>query len=161
MTFPSKALISEADYSAIEDALHATEKGRRFLRAYVDRNRSLESRRLLRSISRLHHAALGAPGLQAEVSRDLMSVLKSVARHRQRASDCADANAKSRILAGSIQEVEATLIALIESAEERKFGTLADDYAAPSLEPEDGDRISAHSARLYGELSSYFSGEPL
>jgi hypothetical protein len=159
MTFPSKALISEADYSAIEDALHSTEKGRRFLRAYIDRNRSFESRRLLRSISRLHHATLGAPGLKAEVSHDLMSVLKSVATHRQRASDCADANARSRILSGSIQEVEATLIALIESVEERNY--LADDYSASALEPGDGDRASVHSARLYGELSSYFSNEPL
>jgi hypothetical protein len=159
MTIPSKALISEADYSAIEDALQSTEKGRRFLRVYADRNRSLESRRLLRSISRLHNASLGAPGLQAEVSRDLISVLKSVATHRQKASDCADANARSRILAGSIQEVEATLIALIESVEERNFrAPQEDDYAASVSEPRDA---SARSTQLYGELSSYFSGEPL
>ncbi len=47
MTSISMTSIPDADYCAIEDALQSTEKGRRFLRAYVDRNRSLESRRLL------------------------------------------------------------------------------------------------------------------
>ena len=50
MATPSKNTIAEADYGAIEDALQSTEKGRRFLRAYTERNRSLETRRLLRSI---------------------------------------------------------------------------------------------------------------
>ena len=72
MTTFSMASLSEADYCALEDALLATEKGRRFLRAYVDRNRGLETLRLLRSISRMHRAALGVPGVNAEVCRDLM-----------------------------------------------------------------------------------------
>src|SRR5208282_5181732 len=129
MTTPSMTSIAEADYCAIEDALQSTEKGRRFLRAYTERNRSLESRRLLRSISRLHRAALGAPGLNAEVCRDLVSVLKSVARHRQKALECDDPASRSGMLASTLQEVEACLITLIESIEERAFDTLSNDLA--------------------------------
>src|SRR5208337_1390942 len=88
MTIPSMASLSEADYCAIEDALQATEKGRRFLGAYADRNRSLESLRLLRSISRLHRAALGFPGFGAQVSRDIAMMLKCVAMSRRKAAEC-------------------------------------------------------------------------
>ena len=161
MTFPSKDLISETDYSAIEDALQSTEKGRRFLRVYASRSRSLESRTLLRSISRLHRAALGAPGLNAEVSRDLMSVLKSVAKHRQAAAACRDSAARAKLLSGGLQEVEACLIALIESCEERSFETLNEDLPNPAFEAVDGDYSPGGSSRLHSELSSYFSSEPL
>jgi hypothetical protein len=122
MTIPS--MISESDYCAIEDALQSSEKGRRFLRAYADRSRSFESRRLLRSISRLHRAALGGPGLNAEAHRDLASVLKSVAKHKQIASQCGEAGTRAAILAASLEEVEACLITLIEAVEERAFDTL-------------------------------------
>jgi hypothetical protein len=157
MTIASNALISEADYCAIEDALQSTEKGRRFLRAYTGRNRSLESRRLLRSISRLHRAALGAPGMNAEVCRDLASVLRSVSRHRQRAADCSDAAERSIMLAGGLEEAEACLIALIESIEERTFETLNEGC---HFETFDDPHPGAKPEKLFGELSAFFSGEP-
>lgn len=160
MTIPSMALISEPDYCAIEDALQSTEKGRRFLRAYVDRNRSLESRRLLRSISRLHRAALGAPGVNAEVCRDLVSVLRSVAAHRQRALECADPAVRSGMLSSGLEEVEASLMALIEAIEERAFEQLSDRLAGSPLETGDDIYSPARSARLFGELSSYFATGP-
>lgn len=106
MTTPSTTSIAEADYGAIENALQSTEKGRRFLRTYIERNRSLESRRLLRSISRLHRAALGEPGLNAEISRDLSSVLRTVSRHRKAAAKCSDLFARSAALENSLEEVE-------------------------------------------------------
>ncbi|MGO8953744.1 MAG: hypothetical protein ACLPWS_11990 [Rhodomicrobium sp.] len=160
MTIPSMASLSEADYCAIEDALQSTEKGRRFLRAYTDRNRSLESRRLLRSISRLHRAALGAPGLNSEVSRDLASVLRSVSKHRQTASECGDPAAQSLMLASSLEEVEACLIALIESIEERAFETLEDGLPGLRSEAADDIQASGRTAKLFGELSSHFSSDP-
>jgi hypothetical protein len=158
MTAPSITSIPEADYCAIEDALHSTEKGRRFLRAYVERNRSLESRRLLRSISRLHRAALGAPGLNAEVGRDLIAVLRSVARHRKAATDCASHASRAAVLENSLDEVEACLIALIESIEDRTFESL--DSPRPDVEDADELASSGRNAKLFGELSSYFSTEP-
>lgn len=158
MTAPFLTSIQEADYCAIEDALSSTEKGRRFLRAYIERNRSMESRRLLRSISRLHRAALGAPGLNAEVARDLISVLRSVAQHRKAATDCASHASRAALLENSLGEVEACLIALIESIEERSFESLGG--AAPYIEDADDLASAGRSAKLFGELSSYFSTEP-
>ncbi len=160
MTTPSMTSIPEADYCAIEDALQSTEKGRRFLRAYTERNRSLESRRLLRSISRLHRAALGPPGINAEVCRDLISVLRSVTRHRQAAVECANPASRSLMLENGLDEVEACLIALIESIEERAFDSLGSGILGSRLENADEVSQAGRTARLFGELSSYFSTEP-
>src|SRR5262249_20100644 len=132
----------------------------RFLRAYADRSRSLESRRLLRSISRLHRAALGAPGLNAEAYRDLVSVLKSVVKHKQMASQCGDVNARSGILTASLEEVEACLLALIESIEERDLDTLACGIPGAELDAADEITGSGHPARYFGERSSHFSSGP-
>jgi len=152
MTAPSMTSIPEADYCAIEDALSSAETGRRFLRAYIERNRSLESRRLLRSISRLHRVALGTPGLNAEVARDLISVLRSVGRHRQAAMDCTSHASRAAMLGNGLDEIEACLIALIESAEERTFEEL--EPSAPHFADADGDAAEGRNAKLFGELSS-------
>jgi hypothetical protein len=161
MATPSKNIIAEAEYGAIEDALQSTEKGRRFLRAYIERNRSLESRRLLRSISRLHRAALGEPGLNAEICHDLSSVLRSVSRHRQTALRCSDQLSRLASLENGLEEVESCLISLIESIEERAFETIEGRAAADSPF-EDMKELSpaGRNAQLFGELSSYFSNDP-
>jgi len=160
MTTFSLASLSEADYCALEDALLATEKGRRFLRTYVDRNRGLETLRLLRSISRMHRAALGVPGVNAEVCRDLTGVLKLISKRRERASECSDA-ARSECLMAGLEEIEACVITLIESIEERMVGQLQDEMSATRLGGGSGDGYSPErTAKLFGELSSYFSAEP-
>jgi hypothetical protein len=160
MTF-STASLSDADYCALEDALLATEKGRRFLRTYVDRNRGLETLRLLRSISRMHRAALGVPGVNAEVCRDLAGVLKIVSKRREQASECPDATARSQCLLRGLEEIEAGVITLIESIEERMAGELQDEVssARPVAAPGDG-YSTERTAKLFGELSSYFTAEP-
>jgi hypothetical protein len=159
MTIPTPS-IAEKDYCAIEDTLQSTEKGRRFLRKFVELNRSLESRRLLRSISRLHRAALGAPGLHAEISRDLSSVLRSVGRHRQAASGHDDPASRTRALERSLEEVESCLISLIESLEDRAFETLGGERVPTPFEDMEELFPSGQSAKLFGELSSYFTSEP-
>jgi hypothetical protein len=151
MTIQSQPMISEADYTAIEGALQSTQKGRRFLRVYLERNRSLESRRLLRSISRLHNAALGGPGVQAEISRDLVSMAKSVARNRKLAAACPSVEDQSRYLSRSLQDVEASLIALIESLDERRIEAAGEEM--DPFAPHDSPPV------LHAELSSYFSGD--
>jgi hypothetical protein len=160
MTTFSPAPLSEADYYALEDALLSTEKGRRFLRAYVDRNRGLETLRLLRSISRMHRAALGVPGVNAEVCRDLTGVLKLLARRREQASECFEDAAKHQSLMAGLEEIEACVIALIESIEERMAGPLTDE-APPRLDADaPGEGYSTErNAKLFGELSSFFSAE--
>jgi hypothetical protein len=161
MTTFSMASLSEADYCALEDALLATEKGRRFLRTYVDRNRGLETLRLLRSISRMHRAALGVPGVNAEVCRDLTGVLKLISKRREKASECSDAAERSQCLMAGLEEIEACVITLIESIEERMVGQLQDEMSATRLGGGSGDGYSPErTAKLFGELSSYFSAEP-
>lgn len=155
MTSVSMASISEAEYSAIEDALQSTEKGRRFLRAYFERNRSWESRNLLRSISRLHRAALGTPGPSAEVCRDLAAVLRSAGRHKNAASACSNSAARAEVLASGLEEVEACLISLIESLEERTFESFANGFSRG------GDDIhTTGPAKLFEEISPYFLNDP-
>lgn len=158
MTTFSTAPLSEADYYALEDALLSTEKGRRFLRMYVDRNRGLETLRLLRSISRMHRAALGAPGVTSEVCRDLTGVLKIVAHRRDKAATCFDGAARAESLMAGLEEIEACVMTLIESIEERMAGPLHEDEPGNPLigSPLSPDR----TAKLFGELSSYFSAEP-
>jgi hypothetical protein len=160
MTF-STASLSDADYCALEDALLATGKGRRFLRTYVDRNRGLETLRLLRSISRMHRAALGVPGVNAEVCRDLAGVLKIVSKRREQASECPDVTARSLCLLAGLEEIEAGVITLIESIEERMAGELQDEVSSVRPVAAPGDGYSPErTAKLFGELSSYFTAEP-
>jgi hypothetical protein len=159
MTTPSTTSIAEADYGAIENALQSTEKGRRFLRTYIERNRSLESRRLLRSISRLHRAALGEPGLNAEISRDLSSVLRTVSRHRKAAGRCSDLFARSAALENSLEEVESCLISLLESIDERAVETLGNNTVPSPFVDIEELFPGWQNARLFGELSSYFSND--
>ena len=152
MTIPSEAIITDVDYNAIEDTLQSTQKGRRFLRAYLERNRSFKSRRLLRSISRLHRSALGAPGIPSEVSRDLASMAKDVARNRKLAAACRSVDDRMRYLSRSLEDVEASLMALIKSLDERRVEAAAEDM----------DKFGPNNGQpplLHAELSSYFSGE--
>ncbi len=161
MTTFSTASLSEADYCALEDALLATEKGRRFLRAYVDRHRGLETLRLLRSISRMHRAALGVPGVNAEVCRDLTGVLKIVSKRRDQMSGLPDAASRTQCLMAGLEEIEAWVITLIESIEARMVGPLQDDAPTHAPAEASGSGYSPErAAKLFGELSSYFSAEP-
>lgn len=156
MTIPSTAQISEADYCAIEDALQSSEKGRRFLRAYVDRQRGLETLRLLRSISRLHRATLGAPGFQAEVSRDLSETLRDVSRLRQIAADCGEDALRASYLASGVEDIESRLIALIESVEDKGSDVAELDGPVPEHRAA-GEGGGGRNAKLFGELASFFS----
>jgi hypothetical protein len=159
-TFPT-APLSETDYYALEDALLSTEKGRRFLRAYVDRNRGLETLRLLRSISRMHRAALGVPGANSEVCRDLTGVLKVIANRRDKAAMCGDEAAKAETLLAALEDIEACVITLIESIEDRMASSLRDEEPSePRLDSPLDHYCPDRTAKLFGELSSYFSAEP-
>ena len=160
MTTFSIAPLSEADYCALEDALLASEKGRRFLRTYVDRNRGLETLRLLRSISRMHRAALGVPGLNGEICRDLAGVLKIIAKRREEASECFSAEARHQALLSGLEEVEACVITLIESFEERMASHWQEEASAVRGQDESHHSTADRTAKLFGELSSYFSSDP-
>jgi hypothetical protein len=160
MNTPSTNVLADSDYGAIEDALQATAKGRRFLRAYIERNRSLESRRLLQSISRLHRAALGEPGLNAEICRDLSTVLRSVNRHRQAALKCNDPSARLGAFERGLEEVESCLISLIETIEDKAFESLGSRTIGSPFDDVEELFPGGRTAQLFGELSSYLSDDP-
>lgn len=160
MTTMEPAHLPEHDYFSIERALMATAKGRRFLLDYLHRNRSCETQKLLRSIARLHRAAVGAgPDFAADVQRDIGHVLQNLMRLRKSAPSLPDDAARlSGVLAG-LQQVEAALIALAEAIEERSGGPAGDEEAARPVDVDEPMQRSARTAKLYGELSSLFSQE--
>jgi hypothetical protein len=87
-----------------------------------------------------------------------MGMLKLVSRRREEASECSDATARSQSLVAGLEEIEACVITLIESIEERMTGQLQEDVSASRLS---GDGYTPErTAKLFGELSSYFSVEP-
>ncbi|HZV21265.1 MAG TPA: hypothetical protein VE986_06935 [Hyphomicrobiales bacterium] len=161
MTTPSPTHLSDADYYAIEDALNASEKGRRFLSTYVHRNRGLETLRLLKSISKMYRTALGAPGVNAELLRDLSAMRKSISASRLKAFEYESDSERCSFLQSSLQEVEAGLIALIESVEEHAFPLPQRRLEAISPRPGIAENREGESEdRLFSELSSFFSAEP-
>ena len=82
-------------------------------------------------------------------------MLRSLARHKSSAAGCPDAKIRSRMLASSLEEVEANLISLIESLEERAFETLANGSPSAGGEIQPGGRES-----LFEEISPHFMHEP-
>ena len=155
MTSIYTASLTEADYNTIEDALLASNKGRRFLRVYIERNRSHESHKLLESIARLHRATVGAPGLEAAVRRDLEAALRNMSYLRETVKLCGDGDTRSALLFDGLQQVEARLLALHEAIEDRA-GDYEDD--TPALDAGNGGmEVTPKTAQLFGELSSLFA----
>ncbi len=159
MTLSFPALLSEVDYYSIESALRATEKGRRFLRSYLERNRSAESYRLLKSISRLHRATIGEPGLAAEVQRELNAVLDGLTRLRAKLPLCANEAARTLLLLQGLEEIEAALLALNEVVEERSEALSPGERNASGLNGIKPIGSSEKSEKLFGELNHFFSSD--
>ncbi len=111
--------LSQADYCAIEDALLRSTKGQDFLLEYLKRHRGGESLRLLRSISRLHRAALGSSGMGQRIMGDLATVSQTLTRVRTRAAACPGVNARAEVLEAGLDDVEATVLVLMETLEDQ------------------------------------------
>ena len=159
MTEPHSAYLSEGDYRNIEDELEGTEKGRRFLRAYLERNRASETQSLLRSIARLHRVAVGQPGFPAEVYRDVKDVLRNVVQLRANARACRDDAELSLLLLGGLHEIEACLMALSEAWDEHSPIYTQEELNVFSIEQRCAANAMDRTAKLFGELSSLFSSD--
>jgi hypothetical protein len=150
--------LSKADYAAIETALLASEKGRLFLEAYLANRRGTDTARLLGSLSRLHKATVGEPELYVELAQDLKSIRRRLMRIRASRADREGARCWQSVAAG-LDEIEAHLMVLIEALEDRIAETAAfgEDGTENSFlcSPEP---IDCQREKLYGELSSLFSG---
>jgi hypothetical protein len=73
-------LPDEADYDAVHAALMATERGRRFLTEYADRNRHADTTMIVGAIARLEAALHGEAAPRADAAGDLMEIAAAVDR---------------------------------------------------------------------------------
>jgi len=73
-------LPDEADYDAVHAALMATERGRRFLSEYADRNRHADTTMIVGAIARLEAALHGESAPRADAAGDLMEIAAAIDR---------------------------------------------------------------------------------
>ncbi len=73
-------LPDEADYAAVHTALMATERGRRFLTEYADRNRHADTTAIVSAIARIEAALRGDGPPRADAAGDLMEIAAAIDR---------------------------------------------------------------------------------
>src|SRR5580700_8288696 len=73
-------LPDEADYDAVHAALMATERGRRFLTEYADRNRHAETTAIVSAIARIEATLRGEGPPQADAAGDLLEIAAAIGR---------------------------------------------------------------------------------
>jgi hypothetical protein len=73
-------LPDKADYDAVRDALMATDRGRRFLTAYADRNRHADTTAIVGAIARIEAALRGEGPPRADAAGDLMEIAAAIDR---------------------------------------------------------------------------------
>jgi hypothetical protein len=73
-------LPDEADYDAVHTALMATERGRRFLTEYADRNRHADTTAIVSAIARIEAMLRGDGPPHADATGDLMEIAAAVDR---------------------------------------------------------------------------------
>jgi hypothetical protein len=73
-------LPDEADHDAVHAALMATERGRRFLTEYADRNRHADTTAIVSAIARIEATLRGEGPPQADAAGDLMEIAAAIGR---------------------------------------------------------------------------------
>jgi hypothetical protein len=73
-------LPDEAGYDAVHAALMATERGRRFLSEYADRNRHADTAAIVRAIARIEAALRGEGPPRVDAAGDLMEIAGAIDR---------------------------------------------------------------------------------
>jgi len=73
-------LPDEADYDAVHAALVATERGRRFMTEYADRNRHADTTAIVSAIARIEAALRGEGPPHADAAGDLMEIAGAIDR---------------------------------------------------------------------------------
>ena len=73
-------LPDEADYDAVHAALMATERGRRFLSEFADRNRHADTTAIVSAIARIEATLRGDGPLRADAAGDLMEIAAAIDR---------------------------------------------------------------------------------
>jgi hypothetical protein len=73
-------LPDEADYDAVRAALMATDRGRRFLAEYADRNRHADTTAIVSAIARIEATLRGEGPPRADAAGDLMEIAAAIDR---------------------------------------------------------------------------------
>jgi hypothetical protein len=73
-------LPDEADYDAVHAAIMATERGRRFLTEYADRNRHADTATIVGAIARIEATLRGEGPPRADTAGDLMEIAAAIER---------------------------------------------------------------------------------
>ena len=73
-------LPDEADYDAVHAAIMATERGRRFLTEYADRNRHADTATIVSAIARIEATLRGEGPPRADATGDLMEIAGAIDR---------------------------------------------------------------------------------
>jgi hypothetical protein len=73
-------LPDEADYDAVHAAIMATERGRRFLTEYADRNRHADTATIVSAIARIEATLRGEGPPRADATGDLMEIAAAIER---------------------------------------------------------------------------------
>ncbi len=73
-------LPDEADYDAVHAAIMATERGRRFLTEYADRNRHADTATIVNAIARIEATLRGEGPPRADATGDLMEIAAAIDR---------------------------------------------------------------------------------
>jgi hypothetical protein len=138
------AFCADRDYDAIEDALCGTAKGKRFLSAYLERNRRGETLSLLHAISRLHGVLIGERlSAGAQACRDVKGLVRDIARAKKVAAPL-DQSAQLSHFRDLIDHVQAQAIAISEMLDEQGSATAA-SFALNGAGRD-------HASKLFGEL---------
>ncbi len=81
-------LPDEADYDAVHTALMATDRGRRFLGEYADRNRHADTTAIVNAIARIEAALRGEGPPRADAAGDLMEIAAAIERVQAAIANC-------------------------------------------------------------------------
>src|SRR5258707_1894948 len=164
-------LPDEAGYDAVHAALMATERGRRFLTEYADRNRHADTTAIVSAIARIEATLRGEGTPQADAAGDLMEIAAAVDRIEAAiasgttpAPDISAAIERLQDIAFMLHErpVEATLcdaldaaIRAISDAGSRSESAAAGVREATELLHTLAGRVSAMIARSTGVRGAY------
>lgn len=147
------------DYAAIEAAMMQSEKGRSFLRDYLNRNRAAETEMLLASIAKLQRALndkTTARRLEA-LRFDIAHLHAYIARtRRQLARETPGMQqAKTETLTGALAQVEAELMAILDL-----WNFEPEEPVATPAKPISLDMARALRKGLANELSAALLTDP-
>jgi hypothetical protein len=151
-------LPDEADYDAVHAALMATERGRRFLTEYADRNRHADTTAIVSAIARIEATLRGEDPPRADAAGDLMEIAAAIdhvqaalAAGTTPASDVSAAIERLLDIAFMLHErpVEATLCDGLDAA--------IREISAASMRSQSGAEDIRKAAELVGALASRVS----